>query len=67
MADKIKSIGVWRDQWFAHRQNKYFDSPEKMSRDSPLLMKDIEELIQYAKNLISQLRWSNKTGHKTLC
>jgi hypothetical protein len=54
MNDKLQVIGAWRDKWFAHRQKEYFDNPDKMSKDYPLLMQDIEDLIGFAKNLINE-------------
>jgi AbiU2 len=42
-SEVIKKIGLYRDKWFAHRDKKYFDNPQKIWDENPLLFEDLEK------------------------
>ena len=50
----IKKIGLYRDKWFAHRDKKYFDNPQKIWAENPLLFEDLENLVNLSNKIVSR-------------
>jgi len=50
----IKKIGLYRDKWFAHRDKKYFDNPDKIWEENPLLFEELETLVTLSNEIVGE-------------
>ena len=52
--ESIKKIGLYRNKWFAHRDKKYFDNPQKIWAENPLLFEDLEKLVNLSSKIVNR-------------